>query len=189
VGPAAAPGRAPEAAIDGVGSGFGRDGKAEPLEVGDRLLALDAEIADRRDDFEIGGQHAEGDVEANLVVAGAGGAVGHGARADFAGGGDDTERLLRPLGGDAQRVDLAPEHVALHEEADEPVEDLLARVYFMVVDRADGVRLAADGGPLLGTGAVGVDEHRVHGPAILGEPGHAVRSIESARKGERQHAA
>ena len=63
---------------------------------------------------------------------------------------DDRERLLGPLGRDAQRIDLAPEHVALDQEADEAVEDLVARVDLMVRDRADGVRLAPDGGALLG---------------------------------------
>ena len=107
-------------------------GRPAPLEVGDRLLALDAEVADRGHDLELGREHAERDVEADLVVAGTGGAVGHGPGAERARRLDDRQRLLGPLRRDAQRIDLAPEHVALDQEADEPVVDLLARVDLMV---------------------------------------------------------
>ena len=59
---------------------------------------------------------------------------------------DDRQRLLGPLGGDAQRVDLAAEHVALDQEADEAVVDLLPGVDLVVRDRADALawrRMAA----------------------------------------------
>ena len=188
MGPAAAPGGAPEAAVDRVGAGLGRHRQPALLEVGDRLLALDAEVADRGDDLEVGREHAERDVEADLVVAGAGGAVRDRLGADRAGRLDHRQRLLGPLGGHAQRVDLAPEHVALDQEADEPVVDLVAGVDLVVRDGADGLRLAADGGALLGRRAAGIDVDGVHRPAVLGEAGDAEGGIEAAGEGERERA-
>ena len=102
---------------------------------------------------------------------------------------DHRQRLLGPLGRHAQGVDLAPEHVALDQEPDEPVVDLLAGVDLMVRRGADGLRLAADGGALLGGGAAGVDVDGVDRPPVLGEAGDAEGGIQPAGEGERQRAA
>ena len=88
-----------------------------------------------------------------------------------------------------KRVDLAPENVALNQEPDEPVVDLLAGVDLMVRRGADGLRLAADGGALLGGGAAGVDVDGVDRPPVLGEAGDAKGGIQPAGEGERQRAA
>ena len=189
MGPPAAPGRAPEAAVDRVGAGLGRHRQPALLEVGDGLFALDAEVADRGHDLEVGRENAERDVEPDLVVAGAGRAVRDRLRADGPRRLDHRERLLGPLGRHAQRVDLAAEHVALDEEPDEPVVDPVAGVHLVVRHGADGLRLAADGGALLGGGAAGVDVDGVDRPAVIGEAGDAEGGIEPAGEGERERAA
>ena len=56
---------------------------------------------------------------------------------------DDGNRLLGALGGDAQRIDLAAQHVALDEVAHEAVEHRCARVDLVMPTRADGLRLPA----------------------------------------------
>ena len=49
---------------------------------------------------------------------------------------------------------------------------------------ADRLRLAPDGGAVLGDGAAGVHVDRVHRPAVGGQAGHAVGGIEAAGEGE-----
>ena len=110
--------------------------------------------------------------------------MGHGLGPDAARHLDHRHRLLGALRGDAQRVDLAAEHVALDQEADEAVEDPLPRVDLVVRHGADGVSLAPDGGALGGGGAAGVDVDGVDRPAVLGEAGHAVGGVEPAGEGE-----
>ena len=127
-----------------------------------------------------GRQHSEGDVEAHLVVAGAGGAVGDRRRPDRTRHVHHGQRLLRPLGGDAQRVHLAAQDVALDQVAHEAVEDLRAGADLMVLDRADPLRLPTDGRALLAGRAAGIDVDGVHRPAVVGEPGNAVGSVEPA---------
>ncbi len=97
---------------------------------------------------------------------------------------DDRDGLLRPLGGDAQRVDLAPQHVALDEVAHEAIEHRSARIDFMVPQCADRLRLPANRGAVIGRGAAGVDENRLHRPAVVGEARDAVRGIEAAGEGQ-----
>ena len=154
------------------------------LEVGDRPVAGQGLVADRGDDPELGGEHPERDVEADLVVAGAGRAVGHRRGADRPGHFDDRDRLLGALRRDRQGVDLAPEHVALDEPADEAGEDLGPRVHLVVLRGADRGGLAADGGALPVRGAAGVHMDGVDGPALLGEPGDTVGGVEPAGEGE-----
>ena len=115
--------------------------------------------------------------------------MGHGAGAEPPRRLHYRQRLLGPLGGHAQRIDLAAQHVALDEEADEPVVHLLARVDLMVGDRADRVGLAPDGRPLLGRRAAGVDVDGVHRPALSGEVGDAEGGVQPAGEGEGEGAA
>ena len=97
---------------------------------------------------------------------------------------DDRDGLLGSLGGHAQRIDLAPEHVALDEVAHETIEHLGTGIHFMVPQRAHRLRLATNGGAVLGRRAPGVDEDGFHRPAIIGQAGHAVRRIEAAGEGQ-----
>ena len=60
------------------------------LGVVDAVLAGHAPLAHRGHDLEVGGQGPGGDLEADLVVALAGAAVGHGVGAVVAGGGDQV---------------------------------------------------------------------------------------------------
>src|SRR4051794_31294201 len=116
VGPAPAPGGAPESAIDRVVSSLGWDRKATRGEKGDRLLSPNRLIPNGSDDLEIGREDPQGDVEANLIISRAGGAVRHSPGADPAGDVDHGKSLLGALGRDTQGVDLPPEHVALNQE-------------------------------------------------------------------------
>ena len=184
VGPAAAPGGAPEALVDTERARLRRDRKLPGLEVGNRGIAGEAFVANRRHDREFGSQHPERDVEADLVVAGAGRSMRHRAGPNPAGDVDHRNGLLGPLGGHAQRVDFAPEHVPLDQIADEPFEDGLAGIDFVVLDRADGHGLAADLGEFFGAGAAGVDVDGVDDESLFREPGHAIAGVEAARKGE-----
>ena len=109
----------------------------------------------------------------------------HRPGADRAGRLDHRERLLGPLGGDAQRIDLAPEHVALDQEADEAVVDLLAGVDLVVLGRRrprSAWRRMAARSSRMAPPVFDVDG--VHRPAVLGEAGHAVGGIEAAGEGE-----
>ena len=123
-----------------------------------------------------------------LIVAGAGGAVGDGRRPDRPGHLDHRERLLGALRRDAQRIDLAPEHVPLDEEPNEAPVDPVAGIHLVVGDRADGLGLPADGGTVGGAGAAGVHVDGLHPPAVFRETGDAVRSVEAAGEGERDGA-
>ena len=152
----------------------------------DGLLPLNPFVPDRRDDLDGGGQHPEGDVEAHLVVAGTGGAMGHRASADPTGHLDQRQRLLRSLSRHAEGVDLAPQDVALDEKPDEPLIHLALRVHLVVRSGAHIHRLPADGRPFLSGGTAGVHIHGVHHPACFGQAGHAVGGVEPAGEGERQ---
>ena len=106
------------------------------------------------------------------------------SRPDAAGHLDHRQRLLGPLRRDAQRVDLAAEHVALDQEADEPLVHPVAGVDLVVRDGADGLGLPPDRGAIGRGGAAGVHVDRVHRPAVVGETGDAVRGVEAAGEGE-----
>ena len=109
-----------------------------------------------------------------------------GVRRIFGYPGDGINGLLGALRGDAQGIHLSPEHVALDQEPDEPLHHVRSGVHFMMRHGTDGHRLAADAGPLFRRGASGIHEHGMHRVAQLGEPGHAVRSIQPAAEGERE---
>jgi hypothetical protein len=143
-------------------------------------------VTNRRDDLEIRGEHAKGDVEAYLIVAGPGGAVRYSAGADLPGCLHQRESLLGSLGGDAQRVNFPPKDVALNQEAHEPVVNLRARIDLVMLDGTDGLCLLPNCFALLSRGATGVYVDGVHRPAPFGQAGHTVGRIEPARKGERQ---
>ncbi len=187
--PAAAPGCAPESAVDRVGAGFGRHRQAAGLEKGDCLVSLDAGVPNGCDDLEIGGKDPKRDVETHLIVAGAGGAVRDCFGSDLSSYLHHRQRLLGSLGRDAEWIDLAAEDVSLDEKAHEALEDLLAGVYLMVLDGADSLRLLPDRTPLLGGGPAGIDVDRVDGPPVIGEAGDAVGGIQPAGEGEREGAA
>ena len=94
------------------------------------------------------------------------------------------DRLLGALGRHRQRIDFAPQHVALDEIAHEAVEDLRPRVHFVMLDGTDGERLRPDRRALGGGGAARIHEDGMHRPPRVSEAGDAVGGVESARKGQ-----
>ncbi len=189
VGPAPAPGRAPEPAVDRIGAGLRGNGEPPLPQVGHGLVAGHAEIADGGDDLELGCENPEGDVEADLVVPRPGGSVRHGRGTDGARGLDHRQRLLGALGGDAEGVDFPSEHVPLDQEADEAIEDGDTGVDLMVLGRADGAALCGDRGAVGHTRAARVHIDGVDGPAVVRESGHAEAGVEPAGEGEGERAA
>ena len=109
----------------------------------------------------------------------------HGSGTDPLGHFHHRDRLLGPLGRDAQGVDLAPEDVPLDQVADEPVEHGFPGINLMVLDRADREGLLPDLGEFGGVGPAGVHMDGVDSIAPLGEPGDTVTGVEAAREGER----
>ena len=112
--------------------------------------------------------------------------MGDSSSADSLGRLDQRKSLLSPLRGHAERVNFAPQHVALNQEANKAAVHLLASINFMMADRADRLCLFGDSSALGGRSAAGVDIHRVHCPAGFRESRNAVGGIEPAGKGKSQ---
>ena len=119
----AADGGAEEAFVEGVGDGLRVDGEAAFSKPGGFLFARPVEVADGGVDGQLGGEGADGDVEADLVVAGAGGAVGDGVGSELAGDVDDGFCLGGAFGADGDGVGATAKDVAFDEVADEAVVD------------------------------------------------------------------
>ncbi len=182
--------RAPEAAVDGVGRRLRRHVHAALGEVRRRRLTREPEAADRRQDLDglapLGlGEEPERGVEPDLVVARARRAVGDGGGAEAGGLTDEHGRLHDALGADAQRVDAAPEDIALNEVGEHAVEQLGAGIDRRVARRAEVERALLDGVELARAEAAGVDGDGVDLLARrLPEVGDAERSVEAAAEGE-----
>ena len=93
-------------------------------------------------------------------------------------------RLLGTLGRNAQRVDLAPQHIALHQVAHEALVDLLPGVHLMMLNGADRLGLAPNGVAFLGGGPAGIDVDGMDPRPGLGQAGDAVRGIQPAGEGQ-----
>ena len=110
----------------------------------DLLVARHLPFAHRGDDLQIRGQRLEGDVEANLVVALAGAAVGDGLGLVLAGDVDHQLGDQRPAQGRRQRV-LALVHGAGHQGGkDETIDEQVAGVDGDGIDGAGFQCLLAD---------------------------------------------
>ena len=113
-----------------------RHGQAALREVVELFLALEGAVAHRRDHLELRCERAQRDLEAHLVVAGGGAAVGDAAGAELARHACDGLRLHDPLGADAERIEVAAAHIAHDQEAKHLLEVLGARVDLVVRDGA-----------------------------------------------------
>ena len=98
-------------------------------EVGRLLRAAPAEVADGRDDLEVGRQGAEHGVEPDLVVACASGAVADGNGSLLTGDADHVLCLNDPLHADAEGIDGALEIVSCHQVADPVPVEFVGRVH------------------------------------------------------------
>ena len=110
--------------------------------------------------------------------------MGHGGGTDLPGDLDHRHRLLGPLGGHGEGIDLPPEDVPLDQEADEAIPHRSAGIDLVMLHGADRHRLGADLGAVIGGGAAGVDEDGVDGEAPLLEVRDAERGVEPATEGE-----
>ena len=122
---------APQVDVDGVGGRLrDRDLDAALVRVVDRLVAGQAHPhAHRRHDLEAGVERVDGDVEADLVVALAGAAVGDRVRALLLGDLDQELREQRPGEGGGQRVGALVHRVGLERAPDVLRDERLARVH------------------------------------------------------------
>ena len=178
-------GAAPEVDVDGVGRGLG-DGDLDAALDGvvDLLLAREAHAhAHGGDDLQPGIEGVDGHVEADLVVALAGAAVGDGAGTLAVGDldeelGDERARQRR-----GQRVDALVERVGLQVGPHELAHEALAAVDDV---GAAGTGLQGALGHVVAQRAAtevhrqGDDLHAV----LLPEPGHGDRCVQPARVGE-----
>ena len=186
MGPAATPGRAPKSGVDAVGRGFGGHRKPAGFESGDGPLARERLVADRGEDGELGSEHPQGDIETDLIVARAGGAVSDRARPDRPGYLDQGNGLLGALRGHRERIDLAAQHIALNQITDEAIEHLGAGVDLVVLRGADRHGLLPDRRALLGAGAPGIHIDGVDRISLLPQPGDAIGGVQPAGEGERE---
>ena len=181
--PASLRGAAPEVVVDRVGRDLGAalDGDPVLARVLDLLVAAHLPAAHGRDDLQLGRERGDRGLDADLVVALAGAAVGDRVAAGLA-------RVLdRELGDQRapergeQRVAAAVERVGLDRRQDEVAGELLARVDGEAVDRADPARLALDDLVVL-AGLAEVDRQRDDlGLVLVGDPLEHHARVQAAR--------
>ena len=167
------------------GRGLGdRDLDAALVRVVDLLVAGQAHPdAHRRDDLEPRIERVRRDIEADLVVALAGAAVGDRVGALALGDLDEELRDQRPGERGGQRVGALVERVGLEVRPDEVGHEALAGIDDVGARRAGRHRPLLDA--LAQRAAAEVDGERDDlGVVLLLEPGDGDRRIESARVGE-----
>ena len=126
----------PEVVVDRVGRDLGAALDRDPVlaRVLDLLLAAHRPLAHRRDDLELGRERRDRAVDAHLVVALAGAAVGDRVAARAARVLDGELGDQRPSERREQRVAAAVERVRLDRRREVLVRELLARVDDVAVD-------------------------------------------------------
>ena len=176
---------APQVDVDRVRAGLGdRDLDAALVGVVDLLVAGQAHPdAHRRDDLEPRIERVRRDIEADLVVALAGAAVGDRVGALALGDLDEELRDQRPGERGRQRVGALVQRVGLEVRPHEVGHEPLAGIDDVGARRAGRHRPLLDA--LAQRAAAEVDGQRDHlGVVLLLEPGDGDGRIESARVGE-----
>ena len=159
-----------DVALGGVGEGV--------------LAAADVPLAPRRDHGQLGREGGVGELEAHLVVALAGAAVGERVGTDGAGELGLTARDERPAHGGAEEVLAAVNGAGAERGPDELLHVLLAQVLDVALVGARGERLLAHAGELVAALADVGGHADDAGVIVLLEPGHDDRGIETAGVGE-----
>ena len=175
---------APHALVDGVVLGLLGEHQAALGAVVHLLGPGQAQVADGGQELQVRGQGAEGHIEAHLVVAGAGGAVGDGRGAHALGQLCNRAGLADALGGDRQGVHLAAQHVAVDQVAQVAVEEAGPGVHGGVADGAEFGRGRLDARQLLRREPTRIHRDRSHLIALLLQVEHTEGRIKTARKGE-----
>ena len=122
-------GAAPDVLVDGEGVVLGGlDRQVVLLGVVDGHITGQRQVAYRGDAVHVGGHGGDGDLEADLVVALAGAAVGHGVRAELAGGLDQVAGDDRAGQGRHERVGPLVEGVGLERRHAVVVGELVSGV-------------------------------------------------------------
>ena len=136
----------PEVVVDRVGRDLGPalDRDAVLARVGDLLLATHLPRPHRRDDLQLGRQRGHRGLDAHLVVALAGAAVGDRVAARLARVLDRELRDQRPAQRREERVAAAVERVRLDRRGHVVPGELLARVHHVAFQRAELRRLPLD---------------------------------------------
>ena len=139
-------GAAPDVLVDRVRVLLGGlDRQSLFLGEGDGLVAGQGEVADRGDALQVRAEGLDADLEADLVVALAGAAVGDGGGAEFAGGLDQVLDDHRAGDRRDQRVVALVEGVGLQRGHAVLVGELVAGVGDVGLDGAAAQRALADG--------------------------------------------
>ena len=154
------------------------------LGVVDGLVAGQGEVADRGDAGEVRGEVGDAHLEADLVVALAGGAVADDRRAVLARRRHQVLDDDRPGERGHQRVAVHVERVGLQGGQAVVVGELLAGVHDLGLDRPAGQGALADDLEVL-TVLADVDRARDHlGPGLLGDPSDRHGRVQPTRVGQ-----
>ncbi len=162
----------------------GHDREVLGLGEGNRLVAGHRVVADRGDALQLGGQRLDADLEADLVVALAGAAVGDDAGAVLLRGGDQVLDDRRAGERRDQRVLALVEGVGLDRRQAVLVRELLAGVGHLGLDGAAVQRPLADGVQVLAALADVDRDGDDLGAGLLGDPADADGRVQTARIGE-----
>ena len=159
--PAPLRGASPQVVVDRVGGDLGPalDRDAVLAGVLDLLLAAHRPLAHGRDHLQLRGERGDRAVDADLVVALAGAAVGDRVAAGAARVFDGELGDQRPAEGGEERIGPAVEGVGLDGGGDVAVGEVLARIDEVAFDGADPPRLALDDREVL-AGLAEVDGER-----------------------------
>ncbi len=162
----------------------GGDRQVLGLGEGDGLVPGHRVVADRGDALEAGGEGVDAHLEADLVVALAGAAVGDGAGAVLLGGGDQVLDDDRPREGGDQRVLALVQRVGLERREAVLVGELLPGVGDLGLHRTAVQRPLADGVQVLAALADVHGDGDDLGAGLLGDPPDADGRVQAARVGK-----
>ena len=156
--------------------------------VGDHLgaageLVPEPGVAPRGDDLQLGREAGGGQLEADLVVAFAGGAVGHGLGLFLRGDLDHALGDERPGDAGAQEILALVDRAGLDHREDEVARELLLQVGDVALGRAGAFGLGFQALEFLLLADVGAEGDDL-GVILFLEPGEDDGGIESARISE-----
>ncbi len=163
-----------------------RDRDVVLLGIADGILAaLDFPLAPGGDDLELGIQGHDGELEAHLVVALAGAAVGDRLCTLGLGGLDEFLGDQGPGHGGAEQVIALVDRTGLHGGEDVILQEFLPQVFDDELARAGGDGFFIEAAQILVLTQVGREADDLTAAVVVLEPGHDHRCVQSAAV--RQH--